>query len=55
MELCYKTLKGIIKQLNTELNQKPFEIMTSMGYYIASQLLIETLESVDYLHKKNFR
>ncbi len=55
MELCYKTLKGIIKQLNTELNQKPFEIMTSMSYYIASQLLIETLESVDYLHKKNLR
>jgi alpha-tubulin suppressor-like RCC1 family protein len=52
MELCYKTLRDIIKQLNTELNQKPFEIMTSMGYYIASQLLIETLESVDYLHKQ---
>jgi alpha-tubulin suppressor-like RCC1 family protein len=52
MELCYKTLRDIIKQLNTELNQKPFEIMTSMGYYIASQLLFETLESVDYLHKQ---
>jgi serine/threonine protein kinase len=52
MKLCYKTLRDIIKQLNTELNQKPFEIMTAMGYYIASELLIETLESVDYLHKQ---
>jgi serine/threonine-protein kinase len=46
-------LRDIIKQINTELNQNPFEIMTPVGYYIASELFIETLESVDYLHKQN--
>jgi alpha-tubulin suppressor-like RCC1 family protein len=52
MELCYKTLRDIIKQLNTELNQNSLEIMSPIGYYISSELFIETLESVDYLHKQ---
>jgi alpha-tubulin suppressor-like RCC1 family protein len=53
MELCSKTLKDLINQLNNELNQKAFEVMTPLGYYIASELMIEILESVDYLHKQN--
>jgi hypothetical protein len=52
MELCYKTLRDIIKQINTELNQNLLEILSPIGYYIASELLIEILESVDYLHKQ---
>jgi serine/threonine protein kinase len=52
MELCSKTLKDLIKQLNEELNQKPEEVMTPLGYYISSELFIEILESVDYLHKQ---
>jgi alpha-tubulin suppressor-like RCC1 family protein len=52
MELCYKTLRDIIKQSNSELNQNSLEIMSSIGYYISSELFIETLESVDYLHKQ---
>jgi alpha-tubulin suppressor-like RCC1 family protein len=52
MELCYKTLRDIIKQINTELNQNSLEIMSPIGYYISSELFIETLESVDYLHKQ---
>jgi serine/threonine protein kinase len=52
MELCSKTLKDLIKQLNEELNQKPEKVMTPLGYYISSELFIEILESVDYLHKQ---
>jgi serine/threonine protein kinase len=53
MELCLYTLKEIIEILNKELNQKPLEILTPLGYYIASELFIEILESVEYLHKQN--
>jgi serine/threonine protein kinase len=53
MELCYKSLAQIIKQINSELYQNHSQVMTRIGYYIASELLIEILESVDYLHKQN--
>ncbi len=53
MELCSKTLKDLIKQLNEELNQKPYEVMTALGYCLSSELFIEILEGVDYLHKQN--
>ena len=52
MELCYKSLKEIINILNDELNQKSNDVMTPLGYYISSELFIEILESVDYLHKQ---
>jgi alpha-tubulin suppressor-like RCC1 family protein len=53
MELCYKSLAHIIKQMNSELNHKSSQAMTRIYYYISSELLIEILESVDYLHKQN--
>jgi hypothetical protein len=53
MEYFSMTLKGLMKNLKQELNQKYSEIMTPLGYYIASELFIELLESVDYLHKQN--
>jgi thiamine kinase-like enzyme len=52
MEFCLMTLKEVMKKLNNELNQKRSEVMTPLGYYIASELSIEILESVDYLHKQ---
>jgi serine/threonine protein kinase len=52
MELCLMTLKEVMKKLNKELDQKQNEVMTPLGYYIASELSIEILESVDYLHKQ---
>jgi serine/threonine protein kinase len=52
MELCLMSLKEVMKKLNNELNQKRSEVMTPLGYYIASELSIEILESVDYLHKQ---
>jgi serine/threonine protein kinase len=53
MELCSKTIRDVIKQLNDELNQKDSEEMTPIGYYITSELFKEIVESVDYLHNKN--
>ncbi len=52
MELCSKTLKEVLKKLDQELNRKHSEITTSVGYYISSELFIEILEGVDYLHKQ---
>jgi serine/threonine protein kinase len=51
MELCLMSLKEVMKKLNNELNQKRSQVMTPLGYYIASELSIEILESVDYFHK----
>jgi serine/threonine protein kinase len=53
MELCYKTLKDIIIQMNEELNHRLHELLTPLGYYISSEIFIELLECVNYLHKKN--
>jgi alpha-tubulin suppressor-like RCC1 family protein len=47
MELCFKTMKEII---NEELKNL---LMTPLGYYIASEMFIELLECVQYLHKQN--
>jgi hypothetical protein len=53
MELCDNTLKEIIDLLRSEFNQNSFDIMTPLSYCIASELFIEILECVDYLHKLN--
>ncbi|HEY6437666.1 MAG TPA: protein kinase, partial [Ignavibacteriaceae bacterium] len=52
MELCLMTLKEVMKKLDQELNRKHSEVMTSVGYYISSELFIEILEGVHYLHKQ---
>jgi serine/threonine protein kinase len=51
MELCYKTLEEVLKQMETEM--KEWHKMVSISYFVLSQLLKEILESVDYLHKQN--
>ncbi len=53
IELCYKTLKDIIIQMNEELNHRLHELLTPLGYYISSEIFIELLECVNYLHKQN--
>ncbi len=47
MELCLKTMKEIIKEELKNL------LLTPLGYYISSELFIELLECVQYLHKQN--
>jgi serine/threonine protein kinase len=52
MELCLMTLKEVMKKLDQELNRKITEVNTPEGYYVSSELFIEILEGVDYLHKQ---
>jgi serine/threonine protein kinase len=53
MDLCDKTLKEIIEEIRSDSILKDDNILTPIGYYIASQLFIEILESVQHLHKNN--
>jgi hypothetical protein len=48
MELCSKTLKDVIQH---DFNYDIPRIITLIDYFIASELFIEILESVNYLHK----
>jgi tRNA A-37 threonylcarbamoyl transferase component Bud32 len=51
MDLCDKTLQQLMNEINNDSNIKDNENLTQIGYYIASQLFIEILECVHYLHK----
>jgi hypothetical protein len=53
MELCDKTLKDIIDDMNSDPIFKVNETLTPIGYYIASQLFIEILNGVLLLHQNN--
>jgi serine/threonine protein kinase len=50
MELCFNTLKGIMKQKLNEFKRSCFQVMTPLEYYISSELFKEILEAVNYLH-----
>jgi hypothetical protein len=51
--LCNKTLIGIIEEIKSDSNLKKDKTLTTIGYIITSQLFIEILESVHYLHQNN--
>jgi serine/threonine protein kinase len=53
MELCDKTLEELINEIKVNKFMKINETLTPIGYYIASQLFIEILECVQYLHENN--
>jgi hypothetical protein len=53
MELCDKTLDDVIKELTNDSLLKSTESLTTIGYYIASQIFIQILKGVNYLHKQN--
>jgi serine/threonine protein kinase len=53
IKLCDTTLRKIIDEFHFESNMKLNESLSPIGYYIASQLFIELLEGVNYLHGKN--
>jgi serine/threonine protein kinase len=50
MELCLNTLEKIMKQKQNDFKRERFEVMTSLEYYISSELFKEILEAVNYLH-----
>jgi hypothetical protein len=53
MELCDKTLDDVINEFKNDSNLKTTESLTTIGYYIASQIFIQILEGINYLHKQN--
>jgi alpha-tubulin suppressor-like RCC1 family protein len=53
MDLCNNTLEDAIDELENNSLMKKDGILTLIGYYIASQLFIKILESVQYLHQHN--
>jgi serine/threonine protein kinase len=53
MELCDTTLEQVIDEIDSDSHMKTNEALTPIGYYIASQLFIEILEGVQYLHENN--
>jgi serine/threonine protein kinase len=52
MELCDKTLDDVIKEFDKESHLKTNGTLTTVGYYIASQIFIEILKGVNALHKQ---
>jgi hypothetical protein len=52
MELCDKT-GDVIKVFDKETHLKANGTLTTVGYYIASQIFIQILEGVNYLHKQD--
>ncbi len=53
MELCDQTLDDVIKELTNDSTLNSTESLTTIGYYIASQIFIQILEGVNDLHKQN--
>jgi serine/threonine protein kinase len=53
MELCEKKLDDVINEFEKDSHFKTNGTLTSIGYYIASQLFIEMLEGVNFLHTQN--
>ncbi len=55
MELCDTTLQQVIDEIQSGIcfKNKNEDILTPIGYYIASQLFIEILKGVQYLHQQN--
>jgi serine/threonine protein kinase len=53
MELCDKTLDDAIDELTNDSILKSTESLTTIGYYIASQIFLQILKGVNYLHKQN--
>jgi serine/threonine protein kinase len=53
MDLCEKTLEEIREEIHNDFTLMFNNLLTPLGYYITSELLIEILKGVDYLHKQN--
>jgi serine/threonine protein kinase len=53
MELCDKTVKDVIEEIESNNSMKSNETLTPICYFFARKLFIEILESVDFLHKQN--
>ena len=53
MDLCTFSLRNALEQLKKYFNIEPKQLLPPMGYYICSELLLEILEYIKYLHEMN--
>jgi hypothetical protein len=53
MELCDKSLEDVINEFIKDSKLKTIESLTTLGYYIATQIFIGILKGVNHLHKQN--
>jgi serine/threonine protein kinase len=53
MELCDKTMDEVIEEFDKESHLKTNGTLTTVGYYIASRILIQILEGFNRLHIQN--
>jgi hypothetical protein len=52
MELCDENLENFIKKFHNDTNFRKLESLTPSGYSFASDIFLEILEGVNYLHKQ---
>jgi serine/threonine protein kinase len=50
MEYCEKTLESLINEIRNDENYEKEKMLTPLGFYLAGQIFIEILESVQDLH-----
>jgi hypothetical protein len=53
MDLCEKTFEEIREEIHNDFTLTFNNLLTPLGFYITSELLIEILKGVHYLHKQN--
>ena len=53
MELCDKSLNDVIEEMRNLLDVYLNETLTELGLYIASEIFVQILNGVNYLHKQN--
>jgi serine/threonine protein kinase len=53
MEYCEKTLQNIMEEMKTDKIFNGSQCLTEVGYYIASDIFIQIVEGVKFLHEKN--
>ncbi|CAG2169376.1 unnamed protein product, partial [Oppiella nova] len=50
MDLCWFTLEDAIRKMRQHFERPVNQFLPTLGYYMASELLIEILEGIHYLH-----
>jgi tRNA A-37 threonylcarbamoyl transferase component Bud32 len=53
MELCDRTLEDVMDEIDEDPKMKSNDMLTPIGYFIASRIYIEILEGVKYLHEND--
>ncbi|CAG2169377.1 unnamed protein product [Oppiella nova] len=52
MDLWWFTLEEAIHKMRTHFDRQVNQFLPTLGYYMASELFVEILEAIDYLHSR---